>query len=582
MISHLFPDLVFLVEGKKLYYHQAVLAQHSQLVKSLLSKTSCCKCNGVDCSRNAGNVFITLDGVKTDTVQYVMDMIYAGSGNMVGDTEDYKSVLDMLQINTIVVDALNSFEGFILEEIFSQGGSDIGLRGVSEGSITLNDALEEESRKVDQELKETNKALKKLEREKKKLAVEEKKKQEIDRKRDRRSRNRKPSYAEEDSREGLEDNTEDTIKVEENKTVETIELTRSRTESVVVQKSKTTSDTPQPSAVTTKTSYNQPISKSSNDDDDCEIIIDSEIEKKITSVEIKAEESERYVCPFKDCRSESKNAQSIKVHLALVHYKKSIQSEFPNWKKQKCDECEKSFGQMTAYYLHMANHKKYQYMDLPAHAMVPKDDKSATGDNSKQSSTRKSYSSSSSPYIRGSSLTSSSKSSSSTLIAPSSTSSILRTSGAIIKPSSLAHARSNSFVQNSNATQVNKSSTISAGLSRSKSFVQTKSQPQITSNKLQSLIARTTTGSKTSIGSSAATFGRPTPPGPPGPSTVSSTRSNSLNRNTGPVISSDNKSSTTPGPHQRRLSAPYSVVTKRTTNSVERPPAKDTKKTRGS
>ena len=170
---------MFLVEGKKLYYHQAVLAQHSQLVKSLLLKNSCCKCAGVDCSRNAGNVFMTLDGVKTDTVQYVMDMIYAGSGNMTGDTEDYKSVLDMLQINTIVVDALNSFEGFILEEIFSQGGSDIGLQDVPEGSSSLNDALEEESRKVDQELKETNKALKKLEREKKKLAVEEKKKQQI-------------------------------------------------------------------------------------------------------------------------------------------------------------------------------------------------------------------------------------------------------------------------------------------------------------------------------------------------------------------------------------------------------------------
>ena len=565
---------MFLVEGKKLYYHQAVLAQHSQLVKSLLLKNSCCKCAGVDCSRNAGNVFMTLDGVKTDTVQYVMDMIYAGSGNMTGDTEDYKSVLDMLQINTIVVDALNSFEGFILEEIFSQGGSDIGLQDVPEGSSSLNDALEEESRKVDQELKETNKALKKLEREKKKLAVEEKKKQEIERKRDRRSRNRKPMYAEEDCRDGVQDNTEDTMDVEETKTVETIEPTR--TESVVIQKSKTTSDTPQPSYVATKSINVMPITKSSNDDDDCEIIIDSEIEKKNISVELKAEESERYVCPFKDCRSESKNAQSIKVHLALVHYKKSIQSEFPNWKKQKCDECEKSFGQMTAYYLHMANHKKYQYMDLPAHAMVHKDDKFPTLEKSKQSTAFNS----SSAHIRGSSLTSTSKLSTSTSITPSSTSNILRTSGAIIKPSSLAHARSNSFVQSSNTTQVNKPNSVTAGLSRSKSFVQTKSQPQITSNKLQSLIARTTTGSKTNVGSSSATFGRPTPPGPPGPSSVSSTRSNSQNRSTGPVISS-NKSSTPLAPHQRRLSAPYSVVTKRT-SSVERPAAKDTKKTRGS
>merc|ERR1719318_773178 len=440
-------QLVFLVEGKKLYYHQAVLAQHSQLVKSLLVKTSCCKCKGVDCSRNAGNVFVTLDGVKTDTVQYVMDMIYAGSGNMAGDTEDYKSVLDMLQINTIVVDALNSFEGFILEEIFSQGGSD-----ATDGSSSLNDALEEESRKVDQELKETNKALKKLEREKKKLAVEEKKKQEIERKRDRRSRSRKTVYADENSRDGLQGKNEDAMEVDETKLAETIEPTR--TEAVVIQKSKSTSDTPQTPTVTTKSSSNQPpISKSLNDDDDCEIIIDSEIEKKNTTVEVKAEEAERYVCPFKDCRSESKNAQSIKVHLALVHYKKSIQSEFPNWKKQKCDECDKSFGQMTAYYLHMANHKKYQYMDLPAQAMMHKDENL---DKSKQSSATKAYNSSSSPLIRGSSnLTTTPKSSSSTTITPSSTSNIIRKSGAIIKPSSLAHARSNSFVHSSTPTQAN-------------------------------------------------------------------------------------------------------------------------------
>merc|ERR1719470_758902 len=255
------------------------------------------------------------------------------------------------------------------------------------------------------------------------------------------------------------------------------------------------------------------------------------------------------------------------------------QSEFPNWKKQKCDECDKSFGQMTAYYLHMANHKKYQYMDLPAQAMMHKDENL---DKSKQSSTTKAYNSSTSPLIRGSSsLTTTPKSSSSTTITPSSTSNIIRKSGAIIKPSSLAHARSNSFIQSSTPTQANKTNSVPAGLARSKSFVQTKSQPQITSNKLQSLIARTATGSKTNAGSASATFGRPTPPGPPGPASMSSTRSNSLNRGTGPFISSNKKSSTPPGPHQRRLSAPYSVVTKRT-GSLERPAAKDTKKTRGS
>ena len=88
--------------------------------------------------------------------------------------------------------------------------------------------------------------------------------------------------------------------------------------------------------------------------DICEITLDDDEKKS----------PERYLCPYRDCQSESKNAQSIKVHLALVHYKKTIQAEFPNWKKQKCESCDKIFGQMTAYYLHMANHKKYKFMDI--------------------------------------------------------------------------------------------------------------------------------------------------------------------------------------------------------------------------
>merc|ERR1719219_831004 len=97
-----------------------------------------------------------------------------------------------------------------------------------------------------------------------------------------------------------------------------------------------------------------PSVKASKSVDICEITLDDDEKKS----------PERYLCPYSDCQSESKNAQSIKVHLALVHYKKTIQAEFPNWKTQKCEGCDKIFGQMTAYYLHMANHKKYKFMDF--------------------------------------------------------------------------------------------------------------------------------------------------------------------------------------------------------------------------
>ena len=105
---------------------------------------------------------------------------------------------------------------------------------------------------------------------------------------------------------------------------------------------------------------------------ECEIIIDDDI-KKENPPKI---DDDKFVCPYEDCQSESKNAQSIKIHLALVHYKKTIQAEFPNWKKQKCEECDRSIGQMTAYYLHMANHKKYKYMDLTPEQLKASNSKS--------------------------------------------------------------------------------------------------------------------------------------------------------------------------------------------------------------
>ena len=80
----------------------------------------------------------------------------------------------------------------------------------------------------------------------------------------------------------------------------------------------------------------------SNNKEVCEIILDDNDIKK--EVQTRAEDNDKYVCPYEDCQSESKNAQSIKIHLALVHYKKTIQAEFPNWKKQKCEECDRSIG----------------------------------------------------------------------------------------------------------------------------------------------------------------------------------------------------------------------------------------------
>merc|ERR1719186_2041754 len=122
--------------------------------------------------------------------------------------------------------------------------------------------------------------------------------------------------------------------------------------------------------------------------------------------------------------------------------------------------------------------------------------------------------------LRSSTPISNSKSSSS-ISTPSTGNNSPRTSGAIIKPATTMPTKNNSFVQSRIINQVNKSNSgisYSTGLLRSKSFVQTKSQPQTAKNKLQSLIMRTPT-SKNSPNSSTGTFVRPGPPGPPGPAT---------------------------------------------------------------
>jgi len=290
------------------------------------------------------------------------------------------------------------------------------------------------------------------------------------------------------------------------------------------------------SSIVNSTAQITRLNKVTKAENDCEIIIESDNIKQ-SSFDIKDDDVDaRYACPIKDCPSESKSAQSIKVHLALVHYKKSIQSEFPNWKKQKCDECDKSFGQMTAYYLHMANHKKYQFMDLSAQSMLVKDKSLPVGSKKPQDPKFK---------VIGGGISSELKvgfgsSSSSTATLP-----IMP--GSILKPSTLGRARSSSFGNSGNVAQVIKVSDGS-GLTRSKSFIQEKAPTTPTVAKI-----------------------RPAPPGPPpGPPIMSKPTSQTKSQFLIPSSISN--------PMQRRLSLPTSG-TKRTSERLA--VGSEAKKTRG-
>ena len=92
--------LTLVVEGKKLLYHKAVLSQHSRVVRQLLTEDTWCKCY---------DVIVSLDNVSLASVKYVMDLIYAGAGGLADSSAsagDYKEVIKMLQIDTIVVSDL--------------------------------------------------------------------------------------------------------------------------------------------------------------------------------------------------------------------------------------------------------------------------------------------------------------------------------------------------------------------------------------------------------------------------------------------------------------------------------------------
>jgi len=366
LIRQLYPDLVLVVGEEQLRYHQAVVAQHSSLLRTLLLQSSCCTCRGAECNRHSsGDIVISLDpSVKTSSVQYVMDMIYAGTDSFASvDSDSYREVIAMLQISTIVENTVTV-----------EAGAAPILPVEEERNVTLEETEDEVSKSLSQELKETNKALRKLKKEQKKLAQAEKFKREEVEKSDRRTRSkhldsssgRTPAVVVQDEKkvivspakqfsiEGFADDVQSLLEKSPLKSSSTVEKKSKAIISKVPAK---------------KPSSTLSVSKSSQaaerPKDDLCLIIDLDAEP-----DTKPAAEEKYCCPYKDCVSESKNAQSIKVHLALVHYKKAIQSEFPNWKRQKCDECNKSFGQMTAYYLHMANHKKYEYMDLPAQALL--------------------------------------------------------------------------------------------------------------------------------------------------------------------------------------------------------------------
>ena len=105
-------QITIVAEGKRLHYHKAVLAQHSRLVRQLLTEDAWCRCY---------DAVISLDSVSAAAVKYVMDLVYSGAGGM-ADTEamaDYRAVIEMLMIDTIVLGEARAEEEFNMDEFLN-------------------------------------------------------------------------------------------------------------------------------------------------------------------------------------------------------------------------------------------------------------------------------------------------------------------------------------------------------------------------------------------------------------------------------------------------------------------------------
>ena len=203
-----------------------------------------------------------------------MDIIYSGryvptvpstsnsllSGAIAGDTEEYRAVIDMIKIHTLVVEDLDSSEGFVLEEVAGET--------VAAPKTEAKDSLAELKK---QEVKKKQEEYKRKKREK----DEEKRKEE---------RNKRKREA----------------------SVEPMKPT-----GPILEAPKASLEKPGP-GIGVRGSE-RPIEVKAGG-------LEEPIEVKDEEVEILAgpRQEERFSCPFQDCSSESRTAQSIKVEPACI------------------------------------------------------------------------------------------------------------------------------------------------------------------------------------------------------------------------------------------------------------------------
>ena len=67
-------------------------------------------------------------------------------------------------------------------------------------------------------------------------------------------------------------------------------------------------------------------------------------------------------CPFPLCSYSHKSAMDVQTHIAARHYRGQVQTQFPDFLEKTCRECEATFSVSSNYYHHMAAHMGLKFM----------------------------------------------------------------------------------------------------------------------------------------------------------------------------------------------------------------------------
>merc|ERR1719450_397687 len=135
LIGQSYTDISFLIGGKKILCHQAILAQHSSMLSSIFEMFRCCKCLGSDCVHETKEIRIILDDVKIEVFERVMEIVYDGCGKVPEDVEEFRDIVHMLNLDSFFIREKKDENGNKqkLEDFGTALCNDIGIEG-REGS----------------------------------------------------------------------------------------------------------------------------------------------------------------------------------------------------------------------------------------------------------------------------------------------------------------------------------------------------------------------------------------------------------------------------------------------------------------